>query len=87
MPNPTDVELPPSHKTKVGISKLIAQGVALAIAIANEFWDLDIAWGYTEALSVIGILEGVFRGARHKEKKKIARRLRAAQQPTKGETQ
>lgn len=83
-----EVILPPSHKTKVGVSKLIAQGVALAVAIVNRIWDLDLPWGEAEALAVIAILEGIFRGARHQEKKKVGRQLRAMNaQQQKGETQ
>lgn len=81
-----EVILPPSHKTKVGVSKLIAQGVALAVAIVNRIWELDLPWGEAEALAVIAILEGIFRGARHQEKKKVGRQLRAQAQQ-KGESQ
>lgn len=61
----------PQHKSKAGIIKLIVQGIALLVAIANHLWDLEFEFTETHAAIVIGVLESLWQGKQHKERKRL----------------
>lgn len=69
----------PQHKSKAGIIKLIVQGLALLVAIANHFWELEFEFTETHAAIVIGVLESLWQGKQHKERKRLRKQ---AENPT-----
>lgn len=71
MPDTPTPKPPPAHRSKLGVGKLVVQGLAFAVAVANYVWDLEFEFTEGHAALVIGVLETVWQGKQHKTRKRL----------------
>lgn len=73
MAEPDPSKPTPAHRSKLGLSKLIVQGIAFGVGVANYIWDLGFEFTEAHAAIVIGIVESLWQGKQQVERKRIAR--------------
>lgn len=73
----------PAHKSRLGVAKIVAQALALAVAIANQFFETGIAFDETQALILVAAIEAMWQGKQQVTRHKI-RKIRAAKKPKAG---
>jgi hypothetical protein len=61
----------PAHKSKLGLSKLIVQALALLVAAGNYWYGLDFEFTETHAAVVVTVLESLWQGKQARERAKI----------------